>query len=36
MHLLLVIAVVAIFVVAAWTYVSSVTRRYDGVSIWPM
>jgi hypothetical protein len=36
MRMLLVIAVVVILVVAAWAYISTVTKRYDAVSIWPM
>jgi hypothetical protein len=36
MRILLDITVVAIFVVAAWAYVSTVTKQYGDVSIWPV
>jgi hypothetical protein len=36
MRILLDITVVAILVLAAWTYVSTVTKQYGAVSIWPM
>jgi hypothetical protein len=36
MHILLDITVVATLVVTAWAVISTVTRRYGDVSIWPM
>ena len=36
MRILLDITLVAILVVAAWAYVSTVTKQYGDVSIWPM
>ena len=36
MRMLLVIAVVAILVAAAWAYIFTVAKRYDAVSIWPI
>jgi hypothetical protein len=36
MHILSEITVVAILVLAAWAYVSTVTKQYGAVSIWPM
>ena len=36
MHILSDITVVALLVVAAWAYVSTVTKQYGAVSIWPM
>ena len=36
MRILLEITVVTILVVAAWAYVSTVTKPYGAVSIWPM
>ena len=36
MRILLEITVVAILVVAAWAYISTVRKKYGAVSIWPM
>ena len=36
MRILFDITVVAILVVVAWAYVSTATKKYGAVSIWPM
>jgi hypothetical protein len=36
MRILSDITVVAVLVVAAWAYISTATKKYGAISIWPM